>query len=41
MLQTGDLHIHDLEVDENGRFEFIASVDKPGRGCLAAFGARK
>ncbi len=36
MLQTGDLHIHDLEVDENGRFEFIASVDKPDEalGCL-------
>ncbi|XGU19608.1 hypothetical protein ACETU7_33205 [Rhodococcus sp. 3Y1] len=33
MLQTGDLHIHDLEVDENGRFEFIASVDKPDEGA--------
>lgn len=35
MLQTGDLHVHDLEVDENGRFEFIASVDEPadGAGC--------
>ncbi|MFC7449210.1 DUF1214 domain-containing protein [Rhodococcus daqingensis] len=32
MLQSGDLHIHDLEVDENGRFEFIASVDKPAEG---------
>ncbi|CRK52621.1 conserved hypothetical protein [Rhodococcus sp. RD6.2] len=33
MLQTGDLHIHDLEVDENGRFEFIASVDEPAEGA--------
>lgn len=33
MLQTGDLHIHDVEVDANGRFEFIASVDKPASGA--------
>ncbi|CAM3226769.1 DUF1214 domain-containing protein [Prescottella defluvii] len=32
MLQTGDLHIHDLEVDEHGRFEFIASAEKPADG---------
>ncbi|QKT09578.1 DUF1214 domain-containing protein [Rhodococcus sp. W8901] len=33
MMQTGDLHIHDIEVDEHGRFEFIASVDKPAEGA--------
>ncbi|GAA0956640.1 DUF1214 domain-containing protein [Actinocorallia libanotica] len=33
MLQTGDLHGHDLELDEHGRFSFIASVEKPDAGA--------
>ncbi|RVW06833.1 DUF1214 domain-containing protein [Prescottella agglutinans] len=32
MLQTGDLHIHDLEIGQHGRFEFIASAEKPADG---------
>lgn len=33
MLQSGDLHIHDLECDEQGRFSFIASTEKPAQGA--------
>lgn len=32
MLQTGDLHSDDLVCDPDGRFTFIASVDKPESG---------
>lgn len=33
MHQTGNLEIRDLELDEQGRFSFIASSEKPERGA--------